>query len=548
MPELLKLETLDWRLVVWSKDVSRAQDQLNQTLLARNKALPMTALRFDPLLHLTDSDSRESEYALPDKPLFFENKLYEFDFQFQSDRLTSEPVIKHRLQAVEDAFHYSGSSSSLRGSINFGNHIGWFKLLLNYQINDKDVTQAISFEVLPTKMDVNTDLANIQQIIDQQYPLLHFSLAQKTEQALGRTRKPHERFALLWLSQFESLRIELESGVKKVLQAPHSRLLPRTQNLRADKLKGRLSPKLQEKVSVALASNEIGRRYKLETQILSVNTPENRFIKKVLTQCVRELSAFVMRVKENDVAPENSRLSSYFFEQINSWKKPLEHYLNRPFFKEIGDYHGLSSASLVLHQKAGYANVYRVWQQLKLYLDVFSQQASISIKSVAELYEVWCVLELRRILVEDLGFTEKISRKPDLYKKGVEIALRDGMGVAFNLERDGIKIRLAHEPLFKPTKIPQAGHIYSWITSQKPDILLEAEFDGGEKLRWIFDAKHRISTDENSLDFAPDDAINQMHRYRDALIHIHKADDGWQEKSRPYFWCFCAVSRVVFCK
>ena len=74
--------------------------------------------------------------------------------------------------------------------------------------------------------------------------------------------------------------------------------------------------------------------------------------------------------------------------------------------------------------------------------------------------------------------------------------------------------------------------------SQKPDILLETEFESGEKLRWIFDAKYRISADDNAVDFAPDDAINQMHRYRDALIHIHLAGDGWQEKTRPIFGAF----------
>ncbi len=536
MPELLKLETLDWRLVVWSKDISPSQKQLTQTLSARKKAVPSTVLRFNPSLYLAALDCRENEYSIEGKPLFFENKLYEFDFQFLANRISGEPVIKHRLQAVEDAFHFSGNS--LRGSVNFGNHIGWFKLLLNYQSNEKNIEQAISFEVLPTKMDVSTDLANIQQIIDTQYPLLHFSFAQKTEQELGRSRKPHEKFALLWLSQFESLRLDLEKGVKKILQAPHSRLLPKTKKLRAEQLKGRIPPKLEEQVRSALINNEIDRRYKLDTKVLSVNTPENRFIKMVLTQCVRELSAFVYRVKQNDAAPENNRLSHYFFEQINSWKKPLERYLNRPFFREIGDYHGLNGESLVLHQKAGYANVYRVWQQLKLYLDVFSQHASISIKSVAELYEVWCVLELRRVLIDDLGFVEVKSRKADLYKKGVEVALHDGMGAAFNLQRDGIKIRLAHEPLFTSTKNPKAGHIYSWITSQKPDILLEAEFEGGEKVHWIFDAKYRISSDDNEIDYAPDDAINQMHRYRDALIHIHKANDGWQEKSRPIFGAF----------
>ncbi|RLA20607.1 MAG: hypothetical protein DRQ62_10365, partial [Gammaproteobacteria bacterium] len=537
MPELLNLETPDWTLIVWSKDISQAQELLRHTLKARNKDLPVSCLRFDPVLHITDLDSLENEYSLSGDPLFFENKLYEFDFQFLANRLITAPVIKHHLISIEDAFHYSGNS--LRGSINFGNDVGWFKLVLHYQLNGKEIVQAISFEVLPTKMDIETDLSDIQQVIDTQYPLLRFSFAQKTEQELARSNKPHERFPLLWLSQFESLRLELKKGIKQILQSPHSRLLPRTRKLRAEQLKGRLSYRLEERVSSSLANGETQKRYKLDSKVLSVDTPENRFIKMVLTRCTRELSAFIARVRENDSAPEHSRLSDSFFKQMNHWKAPLDRYLKCPFFREIGDYEVLNGESLVLHQKVGYAKVYRVWQQLKLYLDVFGQHASISMKSIAELYEVWCVLEVRRLLIDELGFTETVSRKPALDKKGVEITLHNGIGAAFKLQREHIKIRLAHEPPFnRPPDKPKNGWIYSWITNQKPDILLEAEFDNGEKLRWIFDAKYRISLDDNTIDKVPDDAINQMHRYRDALIHIHQAEDGWQEKTRPIFGAF----------
>ena len=537
MPELLNIETVDWTLLVWSKDITLAQTQLKKTLIARDKAVPATLFRFNPVLHVLDTNRLEDRYIASEDVLFFENKLYEFDFQFHhSEKLHNDPVIKHRLQAVEDAFHYSGNS--FRGSINFGNHVGWFKLVLEYQSQNKVISQAISFEVFPTKMDLETDFSKIQQIIDKEYPLFRFSFAQKTEQELARSRKPHERFPLLWLSQFESLRKDLEKGIKQILQAPHSRLLPNTKKLRADQLKGRLSPRLEEKVQSALKNKEYTKRYQLEVQRLSVDTPENRFIKMVLVRCSRELSNFVARVKEKDSAPENSRLSETFFNQLNDWNKPLSRFLTRPLFREIGDYEGLNNESLVLHQKMGYAPVYRIWQQLKLYLDVFGHHASISMKSIAELYEVWCVLEVRRLLIDELNFEEISSKKSTLYKKEMEIALHDGMGAAFNLQRGGVKIRLAHEPLFEKSKNPIAGHIYSWITSQKPDILLEAEFENGDKIRWIFDAKYRIATDDNDVDYAPDDAINQMYRYRDALIHIHKADDDQNEKSPPIFGAF----------
>ncbi|MDT9702427.1 nuclease domain-containing protein, partial [Streptomyces sp. P17] len=56
------------------------------------------------------------------------------------------------------------------------------------------------------------------------------------------------------------------------------------------------------------------------------------------------------------------------------------------------------------------------------------------------------------------------------------------------------------------------------------------ELDIEKKFIWIFDAKYRIKLDKNRFDdgsdditktdYVPDDAINQMHRYRDALIRL----------------------------
>ena len=111
------------------------------------------------------------------------------------------------------------------------------------------------------------------------------------------------------------------------------------------------------------------------------------------------------------------------------------------------------------------------------------------------------------------------------------------MGTAFHLKRkgDGLRIRLAHEPCFSRKN---NNSIYSFTTSQKPDILLEATFTDGRRIRWIFDAKYRISPEDNEYDHIPDDAINQMHRYRDALIHLEEADDGVTEKSRPVVGAF----------
>lgn len=545
MPDVLTFKTPHFVLSVWAKDVEAPRALLAKTYAARGASAPASALRFNPALTIESLSSPEpvslgvqpvSELPLP-VPLFFENKQYEFEFLFgDMASMATVPTVIHRLRSIEEGFHYK--RGSLRGSINFGNDIGWFRLGVRYRAAEKEITQYLSFEVQPTKMAMATDLEGIHRAVDEFYPLWRFSFAQKTDQELAKSRKPHERFALLWLAHFERLREELQKGIQRICNAPHTRLMPYVHHVRAERLHGRLSPKLEERITGHLRNGASHHHYRVNGKRLSPDTPENRFVKMVLTRCSQDIARFRERAMWANQSPERGRISESFFSELDSWKRPLDQLLNRPLFAEVGTFEGMAAESLVLHQRAGYSGVYRIWQELKLYLDLFGRHASVSMKSVAELYEVWCLLEVRRMLL-DLGFAEKSNTKAVLGSQGLEKGLAGGMGAAFHLERtDGIKIRLAHEPVFSRTKDPAFGKIYSWTTVQKPDIFLGATFANGESIQWIFDAKYRIADDNNGTDCAPDDAINQMHRYRDALIHVNKADDGGQEKTRPILGAF----------
>lgn len=187
-------------------------------------------------------------------------------------------------------------------------------------------------------------------------------------------------------------------------------------------------------------------------------------------------------------------------------------------------------------------------------------------KSVAEIYEVWCFLCLKQILEQDLGFELVENSATKLAQNDfLEYQLKDGFAGAFRFKRsDGVTARLAHEPKF--TKKGQS--IRSYLVNQEPDIVLEVTLpksapltkaDSSEEKQfiWLFDAKYRIETEKNrfddsnedieSTDYVPDDAINQMHRYRDALIrlsepHGHESSSGNAgqpaKKSRPVFGAF----------
>uniref|UniRef100_UPI0026278FFD restriction endonuclease-like protein n=1 Tax=Paenalcaligenes sp. TaxID=1966342 RepID=UPI0026278FFD len=603
MPELIRLQTPDFEFSVWANDISQRLSVYQNTMAHResaNHAQPSYELRFAPAVQLSNaiepqglvadglvqSGLDESDLAENDlvanglakhaeltlnSPLFFENTQYQFEWVFFSE--VTHARLTHRSQNVNEAFRFAPEVKTARGVvparltgiINTGNDVGWLRLPLTFEHNGKTQTQHIAFEVLPTKMALHQDLPAMYQAIDKVYPLWRFSLVEKTEQDAA-TSQQRGHFPLMWLANFAALRERFEQGLKVICAAPHSRLQTTVANIKAAKLKDGLPHKLAEQVKQDFANGQHDKRYAVEKKKLSVDTPENRFIKMAVSKSKRQLAEFEQKLRQSNQAPERQRLSDSFLNELHSWQQPLQKVLGQSFLKEVGAYTGLSRESLVLQQKTGYSAVYRVWQELKFYLDVFGNQSSISMKSVAEIYEVWCFLCLKQILEQDLGFELVENGATKLAQNDFfEYQLKDGFAGAFRFKRsDGVTARLAHEPKF--TKKGQS--IRSYLVNQEPDIVLEVTLpksadltkaDSSEEKQfiWLFDAKYRIKTEKNrfddsnedieNTDYVPDDAINQMHRYRDALIrlsepHGHESSSGNAgqpaKKSRPVFGAF----------
>ncbi len=545
MPDILKIHSNLFNVSIWTKDILYAQKRYSKTLASRNEAQNIAEIKFAPQLKQVDifegvlkvKSAIEVDKFFLSAPIFFENKSYEFDFDFSKSGFMPKGV-KHPLRSVEDSFRVVGSP--LRGTINFGNDIGWFTLKIIFTSDSSnDIQQLISFEVYPTKLVMHSDLKEMHNKIDAEYPLWTLSFAKKTDHLFGRIKKSQPRFDIVWLANFSSLRSDLEIAIKSVAVNPHSRLMPFARKVSLEKIKSRISGGLEEKIFEDISRYKFDKRYLVKKKKLSFNTPENQFLKMVLTRTSNELLQFQERLKENYGIDSDSAISASFILEISNWRRPLEEFLNRPFLSEVSVFSGLIGESLVLQQQTGYAKIYQVWQELKLYLELFGGVTSMSMKSVSDLYEVWCLLEIKNLL-HDLGFEDTGLVGKKVINRGIEKSFSLSHFAAFCLKRcDGVEVNIYHEPTFKaPNKKNQQG-IFSFTTKQIPDIFIEVIFSTGEKLCWIFDAKYRISDDSDDQDLIPEDAINQMHRYRDALIRLFNEDAiGEERKSRPIYGAY----------
>lgn len=492
---------------------------LEHTLAARQKPLPSSTIKFGP--------KRALQTLELNSPYFFENSVYEFEFCFDEDlvHFNYKPHTLHPLKRINTQFlfHNRYHKALLRGQVDFQNHVGRWILPIRYKLRSGQmVDEVFECEVHATKLDIQTDYRDLSAEIDRAFPLWRYSLNALTDGSEGKGRQgPH--FPLLWLKRFESLHHELADGVRRVLNAPHNRLTETVRWKKPAQIKGALSPRQEERIKEGLQAGHFERRYAITEKRLHVDTMENRFVKMVVVEVCRHLKRFASELSRVD--GEQKTFSEAFVNQIGRWKEPFDTNLNHPLFREVGDFRGMMQESLTLQGRAGYSEVYRCWEELKLYFNVLDQGVAVGTKTIAQLYEVWCLLEVKRLLVDELGFVET-RRRVRFQRTVMGLAFFEKQH-AFELARaDGTAIKLGYE---RTMRKPQN----SMTTVQKPDIVLELITPDQHSLFWLFDAKYRLNPDMEP-DRVPDDAINQMHRFRDAITR----QVGPGERVRPVVGAF----------
>lgn len=536
----LSVRTGAWELRLTTAADPSAQLASLAALLGKDAA----GLSSSPVVEV-QSPGRPAD--LPSRPSVFENTIYS---------LTVKPVGSCRLERVghpllreiEDSLEED--EGVWRGTLRTGNDIGWFPLEIVVRQADGAAarTDRIAWQVWPRKLDYASDLSRLVDAVEKQYPLWIFKFAAQTEHDAGRVAGSNDRFLLLWLAQFKSLWKELERGMRIVASDPHAALQSSPALLHADRLKGKL-PRLLEERAALLVSAGSGRRLPASVWRSSADTPENRFVLHVLDRCSVSLERFRDAVDVPGLSPS-------FREQLNGWIRSVAAFRSEPVFRGVGPFSGMSKESLVLHNRAGYSAVYRSWLELGRRLEFFSRAATtrIGMRSVSELYEIWCFLAVKDI-VESLGFVPGERTAPRWRRSGVERQIENGAGASFLFRgADGVRLTLSHEPSFGATG---SGALHCPTVPQRPDIVLEADWPAcdeapARKLLWVFDAKYRLAQDNppppavgsvgseaTCLHLVPSDAIDQMHRYRDSILL--RSSDG---NSRPVVSAFALYPGV----
>lgn len=382
--------------------------------------------------------------------------------------------------------------------------------------------------VASPKLDTKNDLQQIMALVNQEYENYVFDYLTLTFSsfALQRTEKNNH---IIWLSIFKSVVEDYFKNVRFVMSRPNNKPIRKTYHARPDRIR-RWSQQEEERYKNMGQDAEM-HYFRYEQTENTVNTRENRFVK---------YSLHVLGKKFREVFGE---LSALFSDMDEEERKSLEEYdvlfkrlEGSAFFRKVGEFEGFRQESAILQQRMGYSKVYKAWLMLKNSLDLVDGKTDIGTKKIWELYEIWCYLVMKRLIAKvlELDLSKPNEHVREDKSEMLNTIVKSGMThkVEFDNVLNGDVVRLEYQHTYNR----KTARFNTSTTEQRPDIVVTVKKRNGFVLTYLYDAKYRVQDDVKDgelddgvsidvADYPLPDAINQMHRYRDAIYYAMKAEN-----------------------
>ena len=513
--ELLTIEHKDFTMIVectkfdgiWNKAKSNVgEDKLYSTYSWSDGVVSVK--------RTLDADHEiDIEQGVPAPATFFDNADYPIWIEFKD--YVKDAQFGSILQNDNDRFSFR--RHILAGFINYKNEIGRSEIQIIYKVDKETRAFRFGFEVLSTKLDYHEHWRIIVEDIEREYRMLSLDYMRRTFHGFSPDQNG-EHPDIVWWSVFEGEQQKFIKACKSIIDRPRHRLHGEEVYLRADQLK-----QTPHNIENRLAEHrkEPAYLYRVEQHILSNDTQENRFLKFALHQISKRYEDLRQRIEA--VKTASGTMKSAMLATSETLKR-LQHH---PFFRTIGRFKGISQESMVLQKATGYSQVYRTWNLLRRAYSLNDGLYRLQTKDIATLYEIWCFIEVSHIVKAQLHLDdEDVEHRNRMEMNGIfswELGKGEHSRILFR--KDGVELaELVYNPKNADTENDNVGmkDLVVPTVPQKPDIVLQLtknDLQQGMKMTYLFDAKYRIEGKDKGVDVPPEDAINQMHRYRDAIYY-----------------------------
>lgn len=588
--EVLRFVHPDYEVIVRTQDISyswkRFRGRINHTRITNPELVepdkycrytskdscklclynPIAECKTDDKVVVKFPESKEWDNLWP---VIFETCKYQVRLLFHGLDKESMPEIRHVRKDVEDSFFYDEElngrdEKSLTGELDFINEPGVFKLDFSYQKNGIRKEAYVTFDVVSPKLDTKNDYKSLLREVNKEYEDVIYRYLSITLQQFARGRLNSDA---TWMAAFQSVVDDYIKNVKRVIQNPHSQIAIYRTSRKAEQIKF-WTPTMEERYGEVKKEGKLEECYFDYNEVRSTqNTMENRFVKHTLQTIGKRLSTVITTI----LNATQEELSERHRQMWKDYQTSLYKLAKHPFFKSIERFDGMAQESLVLQNRTGYQQIYKDWLKLKRGIDFYNGAANIGTLQIWEIYELWCFIKMKKLVAEVLGIDkgkpshEQLITEPKgtllnpfeksssehvveyHYPKAEETDTDERKAELSAHEGDVVTLHYQHTFSRSSGKDGYGMGINTATTEQRPDIVLNIRKASGEVvLTYLYDAKYRVINDkkldadfeeqdmsENMAmpggDYPPTDAVNQMHRYRDA-IYYSKEHEPYRSK------------------
>lgn len=421
--------------------------------------------------------------------------------------------LKHRDPTILQSLHSSTGGNIIHGSINFRSQIGRSRFSV-YVAGKAEYDFEI--EVFPSKLDYIADyealLADIQDILAG----LVLEYLRSTFQ-LGFATDAEQPSRLEWLLLLRHVIDDLERAVRYIERHPHHTLVRERIATRVEKLRrpdatiakmvsqGKGYGPKSRTASGLVLHRKLPERRSHETW----DTPEHRWLASQLTRIRRTLAEIHITERKNKT--RNKVQQRQVLEEITDLENRIAALQTSEPIAQAKGFAPSGFTSLTLQVQPGYREAYRVLLVLLRGLRVDGGPVELSVKELHRLYEYWCYLALVRIVAKISGEQVFVQELFSIEQTGLRVQLRKGSSKTVKFSNGARTLELTYNPShFKGE---------AFIFQQKPDVVLTFRDPQWPTMRLVFDAKYRIETNASyGSPGPPQDAIDALHRYRDAIL------------------------------
>lgn len=468
--------------------------------------------------NISIEDQAEASEWVEKHPVFFETNSYNFAIEFKN--IKGKPTIMHPNKMVADLFSYFETKTGgiLTGSINFINEPGKFTLSFTYDTpSQKNRIDHFTFDVVSPKLDTKDDYKSIVETINKEYNELVFKYLTLTFQQFGKKGKTSNE--LIWLAIFQEIIGGYLQACDYIVNRPHFKMKREVYFQKPDHIK-RWTPRMEERFKEKEAENNddvFGHYFRNELIDTTIDTKENQFVKYSIQQLGKKLQNVIKQLEKN----YSDAQSEEYKAKLDEYGLQLDKLIHHKMFRTIGKFEGFRQESIVLQKRTGYAQVYCYWLMLQSGLSLFDGTTNIGMKQIWELYELWCFLKMKEMIgsFEQIELDESKESKESMLKPFSDSQVEHCVTYQNSQNGDIIELRYQH------TYSRITNDTHTATTEQQPDIVLNIRKANTDfVITYLYDAKYRVLDDlqDNASDITDEpvpDAINQMHRYRDAIYY-----------------------------